>query len=256
MRILNFLNQRETLRAEKMTIFSGERSYELAVVRHPRARRYTIRVRDAYRDVVLTMPRRGNLADAHVFAQKNVAWIASKLAKLPDIVPFADDEIVPLRGVPHRITHRPKERGTVWIENDESGNAMICVAGTSAHVSRRITDFLKREAKKALTEASRSYAAKLGVTIGRIGLRDSASRWGSCSESGSLSYSWRLILAPAFVLDYLAAHEIAHRIELNHSDRFWNLLDSMTPDRVRAEAWLAAQGNSLHRYGKARAKKN
>ncbi len=252
MRILNFLNRQEKPQAQKISVFSGERSYELAVVRHPRARRYTIRVREAYRDVVLTMPMRGNLADAHNFAQKHVAWIASKVARLPDIVPFADGASIPFRGTPHRIVHRPRGRGTVWIEQDDSGNAIICVAGNASHVSRRITDFLKREAKKALTGASRAYAAKIGVTIGRIGLRDSASRWGSCSESGSLSYSWRLILAPEFVLDYLAAHEIAHRRELNHSDRFWRLLDSMTPDRVRAEAWLGAHGNGLHRYGKTR----
>lgn len=253
MRILNFLDRRAKQATDKMTIFSGERSYELAVVRHPRARRYTIRVRNAYRDVVLTMPARGNLTDAHNFAQKNAAWIASKVAELPNIVPFADGEIIPFRGKPHRIMHRARERGTTWIEKDERGNATICVAGSAAHISRRVTDFLKREAKKALTEASRTYAAKLGVTTGRISLRDSASRWGSCSESGSLSYSWRLILAPAFVLDYLAAHEIAHRIELNHSDRFWKLLDSICPERKRAEAWLDAHGNSLHRYGKARA---
>jgi predicted metal-dependent hydrolase len=252
MRILNFLNRQAKPAEEKMTIFSGERSYELAIVRHPRARRYTIRVRDAWRDVVLTMPRRGNLADAHNFAQKNVAWIAAKLSKLPDVVPFADGEIIPFCGVPHRITHRPDARGTVWIEHDETGNALICVAGNVMHISRRVTDFLKREAKKVLTDASRAYAAKIDVNIKSVGLRDSASRWGSCSESGSISYSWRLILAPPFVLDYLAAHEIAHRLELNHSARFWNLLDSMTPDRERAEAWLTKHGNSLHRYGRPR----
>jgi len=252
MRVFSFLNRQARPATQKMIVFSAERSFELAVVRHPRARRYTIRVRDAYRDVVLTMPKRGNLADAHNFAQRNVAWIASKLARLPDIVPFANGETIPFRGTPHRITSRADARGTVWVEHDESSNALICVAGNSAHISRRVTDFLKREARKALTEASRAYAAKLGVSIGKIGLRDSASRWGSCSESGSLSYSWRLILAPDFVLDYLAAHEIAHRIELNHSDRFWNLLDSMMPDRRRAEAWLGAHGNGLHRYGKPR----
>lgn len=252
MRVLGFLSRREPLTTEKMTVFSGERAFELSILRHPRARRYTIRVRNASRDVVLTMPKRGSLADAHRFAQNHAAWIASKLAQLPDVVPFAPGEIIPFRGVPHRIEHRTSARGAAWIEQDESGNALLCVAGDAAHVSRRIGDFLKREAKKALTERSRSYAARIGVGIGRIGLRDSATRWGSCSESGSLSYSWRLILAPDFVLDYLAAHEIAHRIELNHSERFWRLLDSMTPDRRRAEAWLDAQGNTLHRYGKTR----
>jgi predicted metal-dependent hydrolase len=252
MRVLGFLNRQARLPAEKMTVFSGERRFVLSVVRHPRARRYTIRVRDAYRDVVLTMPRRGSLADAHNFAQKNAAWIAAKLARLPDVIPFADGEILPLHGLPHRIVHKPRGRGTAWVEHDESGNALLCVSGDEAHVSRRVSDFLKREARRLLTEASRAYAAKLGVNIRRIGLRDSATRWGSCSESGTLSYSWRLILAPPYVLDYLAAHEIAHRIELNHSDRFWRLLDSMTPDRMRAEAWLGAHGNGLHRYGKPR----
>jgi predicted metal-dependent hydrolase len=252
MRVLGFLNRQARLPAEKMTVFSGERRFVLSVVRHPRARRYTIRVRDAYRDVVLTMPRRGSLADAHNFAQKNAAWIAAKLARLPDVIPFADGEILPLHGLPHRIVHKPRGRGTAWVERDESGNALLCVSGDEAHVSRRVSDFLKREARRLLTEASRAYAAKLGVNIRRIGLRDSATRWGSCSESGTLSYSWRLILAPPYVLDYLAAHEIAHRIELNHSDRFWRLLDSMTPDRKRAEAWLGAHGNGLHRYGKPR----
>jgi predicted metal-dependent hydrolase len=244
-----FRHRGETGTAERLLIGAGERNYEIAVIRHPRARRYTLRVRHASRDVVLTMPRRGSLRDARAFAEKNVHWIASKIAAIPDNVPFADGETIPLRGVPHRICHRSGERGTVWIENDETGDPLICVAGANAHLARRVKDFLKGEARKALSAASRIYAAKIGVTIGRIGLRDSTTRWGSCSESGSLSYSWRLIFAPAYVLDYLAAHEIAHRIELNHSDRFWALLDSMTPERRRAEAWLSANGNALHRYG-------
>jgi predicted metal-dependent hydrolase len=91
----------------------------------------------------------------------------------------------------------------------------------------------------------------LQVAIERIGVRDTASRWGSCSSDGALSYSWRLIFAPAFVLDYLAAHEVAHCRELNHSARFWRVVDQLTPERRRGEAWLKANGNSLHRYGAA-----
>lgn len=241
--------QRKSAQPERFEIGSEERRYEVAVVRHPRARRYTLRVRDASRDIVLTMPRRGSIREARAFAEKNISWISTKVAHLPEPVPFADGETIPLRGIPHLIVHRPSERGTVWIENHESGDAMLCVTGAHAHISRRITDFLKREAKRELSAASHRYAGILGVAIRKIGLRDSTSRWGSCSADGVLSYSWRLILAPAFVLDYLAAHELAHRIELNHSDRFWQVLDSISPDRVRAEAWLRAHGNSLHRYG-------
>lgn len=227
----------------------GARAFEIAVVRHPRARRYTLRVRDAARDIVLTMPRRGSLREAQAFAEKNVSWIAARVAKLPEPVPFIDGAAIPIGGEPHRITHRAAARGAVWIERAADHSALLCVAGPREHIARRVTDFLKREAKTALTDASRKYARALGVSIRRIGLRDSTTRWGSCSETGSLSYSWRLIFAPAFVLDYLAAHEIAHRVELNHSARFWRVLDALNPDRERAEAWLSAHGNGLHRYG-------
>jgi hypothetical protein len=164
-------------------------------------------------------------------------------------VPFTDGAAIPLRGVPHGISHRPDSRGNVWIELDAEGSPLLCVAGRAPHIARRIADFLKREAKRDLTVSTQRHAAVLGVAIGRIAVRDTASRWGSCSREGALSYSWRLILAPPFVLDYLAAHEVAHRRELNHSARFWRVVDQLTADRRRAEAWLKAHGNSLHRYG-------
>ena len=117
------------------------------------------------------------------------------------------------------------------------------------HVDRRISDFLKREAQRDLEAASRGYAAKLGVRIKRICVRDQSSRWGSCSNTGVLSFSWRLILAPPFVLDYLAAHEVSHLVELNHSPRFWRLVSVSTRDVERAKVWLDAHGTDLHRYG-------
>jgi predicted metal-dependent hydrolase len=117
------------------------------------------------------------------------------------------------------------------------------------HVARRVADFLKREAKRDLEAASRAAAEKLGVRLRRIAIRDQTSRWGSCSAEGVLSYSWRLILAPPFVLDYLAAHEVAHLVEMNHSRRFWRLVERLYPDVARAKAWLDAHGAELHRYG-------
>jgi len=112
-----------------------------------------------------------------------------------------------------------------------------------------VRDFLKREAKRDLETASRASASALGVDIKRVSVRDQSSRWGSCSSTGVLSYSWRLILAPPFVLGYLAAHEVAHLIEMNHSRRFWRLVDRICPDMDRAKAWLDVHGADLHRYG-------
>ena len=228
--------------------FDGE-IYEVRVRRHAQARRYTLRIHAASREVLLSMPMRGSLREANVFAQKHGAWIAARLKRLPDAAPFAHGALIPLRGVPHRIEHRRGARGTVWAECGDDGAQLLCVAGETAHVPRRVRDYLKREAKKDLERASRAAAAALGVSLKRISVRDQTSRWGSCSTTGVLSYSWRLILAPPFVLDYLAAHEAAHLVEMNHSRRFWRLVEGINPDVVSAKAWLDAHGGDLHRYG-------
>ncbi len=223
--------------------------YLVRMRRHRQARRYTLRIDAATREVVLTIPPRGSVKEAKEFAQKHGAWIAARLKRMPEAVPFAHATEVPLRGVPHRIVHRRGERGTVWTETDEHGGKVLCVAGEAAHVNRRVGDFLKREAQRDLHAACRRYAAKLGVVTRRICVRDQSSRWGSCSNSGVLSFSWRLILAPSFVLDYLAAHEVSHIVELNHSPRFWRLVERLYPDFERAKAWLDVNGADLHRYG-------
>ena len=223
--------------------------YPVRLRRHPQARRYTLRIQSATREVVLTMPRRGSVKEGKAFAEKHGAWIAARLSRLPEAVPFVDGTIVPLRDVPHRIMHRPGERGTVWTAIDGNGQHLLCAAGGKPHVARRVGDFLKREAKRDLELASRAYADRLGVAVKRVSVRDQSTRWGSCSTTGVLSYSWRLILAPPYVLDYLAAHEVAHLVEMNHSRRFWRVLLKIYPDAQRAKAWLDAHGTGLHRYG-------
>jgi hypothetical protein len=194
------------------------------------------------------MPLRGSVKEARAFAERNGGWIAARLKRLPQPILFADSLELPLRGVPHRITHRAGARGTVWVE---AGDAMplLCVAGNVEHLARRVRDFLKREAKRDLEAASRRYAALLGVAVKRVSVRDQSSRWGSCTAAGVLSYSWRLILAPPHVLDYLAAHEVAHLVEMNHSRKFWRVVAGICPDWQRAKGWLTAHGAALHRYG-------
>ena len=221
--------------------------YPIQLRRHRQARRYTLRVQTASRVVVLTMPLRGTVKDARTFAERNGGWIAARLKRLPQPIPFAAGLELPLRGVPHRIVHRVS-RGTVWIEADET-EPLLCVTGNAEHLARRVRDFLKREAKRDLEVASRRHAAMLGVAVKRISVRDQTSRWGSCTAKGVLSYSWRLILAPPYVLDYLAAHEVAHLVEMNHSRKFWRVVAHIYPDWQRAKAWLNAHGTALHRYG-------
>jgi predicted metal-dependent hydrolase len=246
---LRALLYRRPTEPQAIDVVCDDALYLVRLRRHRQARRYTLRVQAATREVVLTMPPRGSIKEARAFAEKHGAWIAARLGRLAEAAPFAHGTEMPLRGVLHRIVHRRNMRGTVWTETDAAGRRLICVAGEAPHVERRIADFLKREARRDLEAASRRYAQKLGVTIKRISVRDQVSRWGSCSTTGVLSYSWRLILAPPFVLDYLAAHEAAHLIEMNHSPRFWRLVGRLCPAMQRAKVWLDAHGTDLHRYG-------
>src|SRR5256886_334387 len=223
--------------------------YLVRLRRHRQARRYTLRIDAPAREVVLTMPPRGSVKEAKEFAQKHGGWIAARLRRLPEAAPFADGTVLPLRGIQHRIVHRPGLRGTVWSEVGTDGEALLCVAGDAPHIDRRVSDFLRREARRDLEVPSRRAAERFGVPIQRISVRDQSSRWGSCSTTGVLSYSWRLILAPPFVLDYLAIHEVAHLVEMNHSRRFWRLLERLCSSMTRAKAWLDVHGTDLHRYG-------
>jgi predicted metal-dependent hydrolase len=223
--------------------------YLVRMRRHRQARRYTLRIQAATREVVLTIPPRGTLKEAREFAQKHGGWIAARLGRLPEAAPFAPGVVVPLRGVPHRIAHCRGLRGTVWTETDDRGEHLLCVAGKAPHIDRRIGDFLRREAKRDLEAASLQFANAIGVTVKRVAMRDQSSRWGSCSTTGVLSYSWRLILAPSHVLNYLAAHEVAHLVEMNHSPRFWRLVQRLCPSHERAKVWLDVHGTDLHRYG-------
>ena len=223
-------------------------TFRVALKRVSTSRRFTLRVRAATRDVLLTMPSRSSLQSAREFAERHAAWIGVRLARLPRPVEFAPGAVTPLRGVDHTIVHRPGQRGVVWVEIDARG-PLLCVSGETPHIQRRVTDFLKREARDDLQAAVAKHAKRLGVSPKRIVLRDTASRWGSCSSTGGLNFSWRLVLAPPFVLDYLAAHEVAHIVHMNHSPLYWKLTRRLFPETDRAEAWLKTHGAGLHRFG-------
>ena len=232
-------------------VHAGE-THRVQIKRVAAARRLTLRVRAATRDVLLTMPPRGSMARAKVFVERHADWIATRLARLPASTPFGAGALVPLRGIPHEIVHMPGARGTVWIEDGEGvppRPSHLCVSGAAPFVARRVQDFLVRQARADLAAAVARHTATLGVKARRMTLRDTTTRWGSCSSSGALNFSWRLVMAPAHVLDYLAAHEVAHLVHMNHSEAFWSLTERLVPDYRRAETWLKAHGTGLMRYG-------
>ena len=215
---------------------------------HPRARRYTLRVPSNGETPVLTMPSGGSDVEASTFLERHRSWLQSRLAERPDRILFEDGAAIPVRGNPHYIEHCPGRRGTVWLD-EHAGDRLLCVAGNEEHLARRVTDWLRAEARKDLEPEVLALCETLHTRAKSIRIGDPKTRWGSCSTSGRLSFSWRLIMAPPFVLRYLAAHEVAHFKEMNHSDRFWKLTRKLSPDTDRAEAWLKAHGRGLHRYG-------
>ncbi len=222
--------------------------FRILLRRRDGVRRLTLRVSSATGEVVMTVPPRTALATARRFAANHGDWIAARLARMPERVEFAEGALVPLRGVPHRIVRRGERGGATRLEADPSG-PVISVSCGAPHVARRVREFLMAQARGDLQAAIARYTGPLGQGPARVTLRDTRSRWGSCTARGELNFSWRLILAPPLVLDYLVAHEMAHLREMNHSDRFWSLVRHLCPHVDPAEAWLKREGAGLHRYG-------
>ena len=229
-----------------------DRTVAVTVRRSARAQRLILRL-DQTGTVTLVLPPGVREAEAQAFLTAHAGWLESRLAKVPEKLAFAPGTSVPSRGVEQTGRHRGPgdsrgRRGVVWLETTAHGPELH-IAGPVEHLPRRLTDWLKAEARRELAARSRLYAARLSRQIGRVTVRDTRSRWGSCSSKGDLSFCWRLILAPDFVIDYVVAHEAAHLVEMNQSVRFWRLVDQLEVDRQRAQRWLKTNGPRLHRYG-------
>ncbi|WP_306027766.1 M48 family metallopeptidase [Stappia sp. MMSF_3263] len=233
---------------EAITVALADGEQRIELRRNANARRYILRLPATGGDPVLTVPAKGTLATARDFAERQRDWLAAQLDRRPDAVAFVAGGIVPLRGEQHRIVAAGGLRGLVRI-GEQAGEAVLHVPGAPEHLARRLTDWLKREARQDLERAVELHAGALGHRHAGITLRDTRSRWGSCTSDGRLSFSWRLVLAPPFILDYVAAHEVAHLAEMNHGPRFWALCRRLAPRTEEARGWLRREGGRLHLYG-------
>jgi predicted metal-dependent hydrolase len=212
---------------------------------NPRARRLLLRVDAASRRVELVLPRGVAAEHGIKFLAAQRGWIAARLDALPAPVPFAEGAIVPVFGVPHEIRREADPAAPpVAILGGE-----IRVRGDPAHLARRVKDHLVRLARHELTRRARLCAARIDRELARVGVRDTKSRWGSCSAKGALSFSWRLVLMPEAVIDYVVAHEVAHLAEMNHGPRFWRLVRTLVPDTAMPRAWLRRHRGELFSYG-------
>ena len=205
-------------------------------------------------DLQLVLPPYVSRRTGLEFLHERQLWISQQLRRIPQPIPLVIGTEIPILGVPHRITQKDTcGQGAAWFETSaDHGLPLLCVTGKPEHITRRLTDFLKAEARRRLVPMAERHAQKLGVSLKRIRFAETRRQWGSCTAAGDLSFSWRLVLAPEWIADYVVAHEVAHLRELNHSPRFWLLVAELIGDRravTAARLWLRRQGDHLHQYG-------
>ena len=215
-----------------------------------RANRFIISVNPQTSEFWVSQPMSRSPDEARIFVERNVPWIAEQLMKLPARVQFRHGSIVPILGKEYKIAHRPKDFGNVWLrEGPDIQIPELRVSGGSDHIARRVRDWLKKYAKNEVTYKATKFSNLLNKEIKKVSVRDTRTRWGSCSSRGNLSFSWRLVFAPERIVDYVCAHEAAHLVELNHSPRFWKLVYQLVGEWESSKEWLRKNGARLHRYG-------
>lgn len=214
---------------------------EITLRRSARARRFSLRVSRLDGRVTLSLPLRARESEAMAFARAQEGWIRETLAQMPRQAGVGLGAAVPVEGRMLVLT-----QGTgraVRIEGER-----MLIPGDPAQAGARAGAFLKALARERLVAASDRHAAAIGRKVSRITLRDTRSRWGSCAHDGALMYSWRLVMAPPSVLDYVAAHEVAHMLEMNHSADFWAVVERLYPRWQVQRKWLHDEGQALHAY--------
>lgn len=224
---------------------SGTPPVTVELRRSARARRLSLRVSQLDGRVTLTLPRRLPQCEAIAFAEDRAGWIRNHLGRIGDSVVPAFGTTIPIEGQPVTLLPVPdlgRARGP------RREGATLLLPDAPDRVGRHALGYLKTLARDRLSAACDRHSAALGRPFGKLTLRDTRSRWGSCSARGDLMFSWRLIMAPAEVLDYVAAHEVAHLAEHNHSAAFWSVCARLCPGHTAHRRWLRNDGPALHRY--------
>jgi len=225
-----------------VTLPSG--TARIAWRRSARARRVSLRIHPADGSVIVTLPPRTSHKAGMALLMNHAEWVSNRLAALPSQIVFAPGASVPIDDVPHVIRHEPGMRGGAWLEE-----GVLHVTGALEFLNRRVTDFLRQEARRRLTALAAAKAQPLGIAPRRVLIKDTSSRWGSCAPDKTIALSWRLVMAPAFVQDYVVAHEVAHLRHMNHGPLFWAQVEQLTPHRRAAIGWLHREGPRLLRVG-------
>ena len=224
-----------------MLTLPGPPPVEITLRRSARSRRFSLRVSQLDGRVTLSMPLRARESEAMEFARGHESWLRAALARRPTTQPLQMGGTLLVEG--RLLTLAPGTTRSPQILGDS-----LLLPGNPDQAAPRAAAFLKTLARDRLAAASDHYATLIGRKVTRITLRDTRSRWGSCAHDGALMYSWRLVMAPPPVLTYVAAHEVAHMVEMNHSDAFWAVVTRLYPQWQTQRKWLHNHGRHLHDY--------
>ena len=234
----------------KITLLTGKTfdiaeavGMDIKVVQSRSGRKLTLKIDEKERVPVLSVPRFCSRRQAINFVTEHTDWIIKSLNKLPEIKYFAAGESFSLFGQEVTVEHHPEARRGVWLEENK-----LCVSGETEFIHRRVKDYIKKRAQEEFYVRTKELADKLGCDLSGVSIKDTTSRWGSCSSLHHINYSWRIALAPDFVIDYLMAHEVSHLKHPDHSDEFWACVASLCPEWSRGRIWLKRYGKTLYAY--------
>ncbi len=216
---------------------------------NPRARRISIRIDARAGEAVAIAPSERRLGDAVAFARSKAGWIAERLEARIDGRPLAPGQTILVQGVATRL-ESTGTTGAARLTSDADG-AVIRSGGDGEAFARRVENLLKRLARDTLTARTEVHLKTLNQRPVKVSIADTRSRWGSCSpHNRSIRYSWRVVMAPPAVLDYLAAHEVAHLVHADHSPAYWSVVHGLVGDHRPFRAWLREHGQALHAVGR------
>lgn len=221
----------------------GDEVLPLIITRNQRAKRICLRYNPSDHAINLTLPKHIHISEGLRFLNQKSEWLMDVLKDMPSKKQIKPGVVVPIFGERVRIRHVPDLR-CAWMLKD----GQLMISGKREHFERKVMEAIRKMAKTHLSELASYHAKRVGKPVRRVSVRDTKSRWGSCSSTGNLSFSWRLIFAPYEVLQYVVAHEVSHLRHMNHSSRFWDMCAFLCPDYEVAKAWLRVHGKELYRF--------
>ena len=235
----------------KITLLSGrifeidaDLGFDMKVIYSNRSRKLTLRIDKKERIVVLTIPKYCSRKKAVSFVESHQDWVLDNLKRIPELKSFQENENISIFGKNYQIVHTDI-RGNTRLDKK---NKILYISGEKEFLHRRVKDFIKKEALTEFTKRSIEVAEKIGKTVHNVYIKDTKSRWASCSSLNNINYSWRLALAPEYVIRYIVAHEVSHLKHHDHSAYFWALVEFLEEDANKGKEWLTENGHLLYMY--------